>query len=279
MSETQKTIDESLAYNARLIERVDITDELAIGKVAMDQGPAPNFIAGQFAELGLPLRDDELTDAQRERALKRGKPALVRRAYSIASSPSTRDHLEFYLTLVKHGKLTTRLWSLEAGQQLYMSESARGHFTLEPVPSDVDIVMVATGTGLAPFLSMLRMYHNQNRWRRVALIHATRVAADLGYRDELESLAKDDASIFYLPTVTREPEDGGWTGHRGRPQALLEDGQLEKLTGITLNPDQCHIMLCGNPLMIDQIETLSREHGYTQHKKKQPGSLHFERYW
>jgi len=270
--------DDHPQFNARLAERIDIHPQLARFRVAPDDGLLPEFTPGQFATVGLPHRPDPETG---ERPTDRkGNIKLVRRAYSIASPATTRDHLEFYIVEVDDGRLTHSLFHLHPGDRLHLGPKIAGHFTLDPVPTGKNLVMVGTGTGLAPFLSMYETYRNDNRWQNFVLMDGCRLAKDLGYLDRLNQYTADDPTFTYAPTVTREPEGSDYKGHRGRVNALLEPERFEKEFGFPLEPETCHVYLCGNPAMIDQVEADLVERGFVVENKEHPdGTLHFERYW
>lgn len=257
--------------NATLIERHDLNEELAVVRIRPDWGEVDAFKPGQFAMLGFP---------REEAPGPVGKIKFIRRAYSIASSPKVRDHIELFVVLVEEGKLTPRLWTVPEGGRLWLDNRIKGEFTLDDVPNDKDLVLVSTGTGIAPFVSMLRTYHGENRWRKLVMINGVRRVRDLGYREELERIAAEDPSVVYIPLVTREPEDSHWAGLRGRVQAVLSnEGLYQELTGSRLDPEQCHVMLCGNPAMITGVEKDLHVRGFTTKTKKEPGNIHFERYW
>jgi ferredoxin--NADP+ reductase len=268
--------------NARILDRHDLTSELSIVRVQPDSGFVPDFVPGQFIKLGLPRAEAEAAVVARA-GRERSGPRLIRRAYSIASSPLQRDHLEFLMVRVDVGKLTPRIWTIEPGGRIWMEDHVAGQFTLDAVPPDKDLVMIATGTGLAPFVSMLRTYARKSRWRRAAVVNGVRYAADLAYRTELEAMTRSDARISYIPIVSREPQvdiaDSGWRGLRGRVQQVLEPGVFESLTGIPLVPAECHVMLCGNPEMIVQVQGTLEARGFHAHSSARPGNIHFERYW
>jgi ferredoxin--NADP+ reductase len=160
-----------------------------------------------------------------------------------------------------------------------MDDEAKGEFRIDLAPPDKDLVMVSTGTGIAPFMSMLRTYRGQNRWRRFVLINGVRYAADFGYMAEMETLAREDPTVWYIPLVTREPEDGVWTGLRGRVQTALEPATYERLVGAPLDPAECHVFLCGNPEMIDSVQQLLEARGFVTDNRGARGNIHFERYW
>lgn len=254
-------------FNAKIIDRQDLNGFLTIFKVRPDSGVIPEWESGQFAMLGLP--ED----------LSVQPPKWIKRAYSIASAPKETGHLEYIIVLVEEGQLTPRLWKTKVGDPIFLGHKITGHFTLEPIPSDADIWFLATGTGIAPFVSMLRQYEGQKRWNRVVLVHGVRFAADLCYQDELIAYQKRNPEFQYYAMATREPEGNDWTGLRGRTTTLLKDGAFEKLTGVPLDPARLHVMMCGNPDMIVQVQKELEEKGFKKHVKRDPGNLHFEKYW
>jgi ferredoxin--NADP+ reductase len=274
---TTETIQAQDVFNATLTRRQDLTDELAVIRVQPDSGEIPDFEPGQYTTLGLP----EYDEAGHVALTKRGKPKLIRRPYSIASSPNEEGELEFYLIVVEDGALTPKLWHMGEGDRLYMDAKCRGNFTLNGIPENQNLVMISTGTGLAPYVSMLRTYRRTGFWHKAIVIHGTRLAQDLGYRRELEQLAAEDEDIIYIPMCTREPEDSDWDGLRGRVHHALEPEQFKELTGEALDPQTCQLFLCGNPAMIDQVEEEMQTVGFsTYHKKNNPeGNIHLERYW
>ncbi len=244
--------------NARVAARTDLNARLAIVRVEPVGWALPAFTPGQFATLGLP--DPQVPGT------------LLKRVYSIASAPG-RPTLEFYIQLIKEGELTTRLWDLGVGDALWLSEKISGRFTLDGVPDGADLVLVSTGTGLAPFVSFVRAFGGKGRWRHCAVVHGARSADELGYRDELSARAAK-GEVAYLPLLTREPEGPGWKGLRGRVQSLLANGRFETHAGFPLDPSRTHVYLCGNPAMIDDMEARLVKLGF-----KAKETLHFERWW
>ncbi len=258
--------------NAVLVHRQDITESLSVVSVRHESGTVPAFQPGQFVRLGLPKPQPPPTGNP-------GRVRLTRRAYSIASAADAPDALEFFVVRVEQGQLTPKLWDLEPGARLWMDVEAKGEFTLDLAPPGVDLVMVATGTGVAPFVSMLRTRGASPRWRRFVLIQGARYARDLGYDTELAALAQQDSTVVYVPLATREPADGAWSGLRGRVQTALEPGTYRRLVGVDLDPRECHVFLCGNPDMIDETERLLAGRGFKADSNQGRGNLHFERYW
>ena len=256
-------------------------------KVAHPQGePVPRFSAGQYAILGLPVPGDDFSPssaADRRRPPRVG--SMLRRAYSVVSPPSERRHAEFYVTEVDGGKLSPLLAKLQQGAPIYMSDRFQGDLTLESISESEhetlpDILMLATGTGIAPFLSMLREYQHRDekKWRKVVIVHSVREEGDLSYRSMLEHWMAEDPSVSYVPTLTRDAENAAWTGHRGRLQTILDDGTLAKL-GVSMDPAQTHVFLCGAPEMVDRTEAMLLPRGFKTWKAKDGGNIHLERYW
>jgi ferredoxin--NADP+ reductase len=259
-------------YNAATTQIDVYNPSLWVFHVAPDSGRIPDFEPGQFTTLGL-------IDEQAEpRIGKDGKPRhkMIKRAYSIASASDVKDHMEFLIVLVEEGKLTPKLFKLGVGDRMWMSDKISGDFTLEGVPQGSDVVFVGTGTGVAPYISMIRRYHGRGRWNRCVVVNGVRYEPDIAYRDELETLAKEDPNFSFIPCVTR---DENWTGTKGRVPVALEPKFFRDWTGFDLDPETCHAFLCGSPQMIDDVEALLQERGFKTHKKKDPGNIHLERYW
>lgn len=263
-------------FNATLISRHDLNEELSIVRIRPDSGEVPPFIPGQFAMVALPKNGDSPDRG----GVKPKGSRMIRRAYSIASSPLEAAYVELLVVLVKEGRLTPKLWTVETGGRLWLDDRIKGNFTLDGIGPEKNLVMVATGTGLAPFVSMLRTYAGQKRWNRLALIHGVRYACDLAYGDELAQFGRCDPSVAYVPTASREPDDSAWHGLRGRVQVVLgDDATFESGAGFKLDPDNCHVLLCGNPDMITSVEAGLHARGFTTQTRDTPGTIHFERYW
>jgi ferredoxin/flavodoxin---NADP+ reductase len=250
------------APNAVLIARLDLNERLWIARILPDD-PLPPFEPGQFVQLGLP------DEAGRVDA----------RAYSIASTAHVPKDLEFLLERVEGGRLTPRLHHLAPGGRLWLSPTPLGTFTLDRISPDRDLAFVATGTGLAPFVSMLRTFLGTARWRRCVLIHGARTTSDLAWRNELEAAQHEHPTLLYLPTLTREPEDSSWTGERGRVQHLLEPDTWRTHVGAELTPDHWTLLLCGNPDMIRDVRATLETRGFTLDTRRHPGTIRTERYW
>ena len=144
--------------NAVVTQRLEVTPDLVILRVVPDGWELPTFEAGQFAVIGLSPDAPRTEYSDPVEDYEKPQRGLIRRAYSIASSSVATEYLEFYVTLVRSGALTPRLFALEIGDRLWLGPKITGMFTLQDVPPNKNVVMVATGTGLAPYMSMLRTY-------------------------------------------------------------------------------------------------------------------------
>ena len=257
--------------NATVIGRLDLTPDLSVLRVQPD-GELFDFEPGQYTVLGLPADHPRVPLAEPE-----DDPApsgrLVKRAYSIASSSRRSEYLEFYVALVRSGALTPRLFALGKGERLWLGARAAGRFTLDDVPADKDLILVSTGTGLAPYISMIRSAHRCDGGRHYTVVHGARHGWDLGYRGELEALDHGCGTFRYVPTLTRPLAREGWTGKLGRVHLAFEDGT------VTADPARSHVFLCGNPEMVQDLQARLEARGYTLHSPRSPGTLHVERYW
>jgi ferredoxin-NADP reductase len=242
---------EAPQYNARLIRRVDQTDDLAYFWVKFDGDPVP-FEPGQYMTIGV---------------FADGK--LWQRPYSVASAPEDAgtDGYELYIRLVPVNRFTTLLWRLPVGHRMRMI-GPKGRFLLEPNDERTHL-FVSTGTGIAPFISMMRHLLRQGRPRRTVLLHGCSYVDELGYRDLLERWEHDGTyPLRYVPTISRphEARNAGWTGRTGRVEANVLDVCRE----YGLRPEETVVYICGNPDMIVNVEEQLLAEGYPEfHVKKE----------
>jgi ferredoxin--NADP+ reductase len=268
-----------LELNAVVTQRIDLAPGLMVLRITPEAGPVPTFQPGQFAVVGLPasaprspLADPEEPGADPER--------FIRRAYSLASPSLPGEHLELFVTLVRSGELTPRLFALQPGSRLWLGPKITGLFTLSEVPVDQGVVMVATGTGLAPYMSMLRTGITANPARRIAVLVGARHSWDLGYTAELTTLARVCPNFTYLPVVSRPREEPtAWGGATGHVQSLWQGGAVAKAFGRSPTAQDTHVFLCGSPLMIEDMTALLAAEGFAVHEKGHPGQVHLEKYW
>jgi ferredoxin--NADP+ reductase len=236
---------------ARVVHRVDWADGLATLRFDC---ALPPFEAGQYVNLALFVE---------ERRLKR--------SYSLASAPG--EPPEVFLRRVDDGALTPRIFALGVGEELLVERKPRGLFTLKHVPDAATLWLFATGTGLGPFVGMLRTEEPWRRFGRVVVAHGVRVARDLAYRDELRAHPR----LTWIPVLSRDPEVAD--ALHGRIPAALADGRLEARAGVEIRPDDTQVMLCGSPAMLDDVERALEGRGLTKSRPKRPGHIHVERYW
>ncbi|MBN2191621.1 MAG: ferredoxin--NADP reductase [Polyangiaceae bacterium] len=216
------------------------------------------LIPGQFHNLALQVGDK-----------------WVRRAYSAASAPG--QPLEFFVNRVDDGELTPDLTELSVGTEVFIDPRPRGFFTLASVPEVPDLWLWATGTGLAPYISMLRTPEPFARFERVVLVHGVRQGAQLAYAEELEELGQSRPQRFVrIPVVSRENVVGAL---QGRVTGLFAGGTIERQAGVAVAPDRSHVMLCGNPAMITEMVELLDRRGLRRNRSRRPGQVTFERYW
>ncbi len=237
-----------------LIERHDWAPGLATFR--LDASPA--FEAGQFFNFGVDTPE-----------------GAVRRSYSAASAPG--ELLEFYVTAVPGGALTPSLFDLSVGSSLELDTKPQGFFTLKYVPRTRDAWLLATGTGLGPFISMLRGAELWEHFERVFLVHGVRERAHFAYSDELRQLETKRGNFRYLRCLSREAPAEGEAA--GRIPAALTDGRLQALAGAELEPEHCHVLLCGNPQMIDDTHEALKPLGLVKHRVRKPGHISSEKYW
>lgn len=200
---------------------------------------------------------------------------FVSRSYSLASAPGRP--LEVLVARVAEGALTPALFDLHTGATLVLDPKPQGFFTFDYVPAHQHLWLFATGTGLGPFLSMLRSGAAFERASRVILVHGTRGPRELAHRTELEQLVREKAGAFsYVPVLSREPEAQLLSG---RLTTALESRALEQNVGLEISPESAHVLLCGNPAMIDDVTRLLGERGLRRHRQRSPGHITTEKYW
>jgi len=255
--------------NATVSKKIHVTPDLIILLVVPDHGVA-DFTPGQYVALALPGSAPRPADFPEEKDLP-NPDKLIKRAYSIGSAPTVKDYLEFYIAIIPEGALTSRLVMLEEGDRVYVAPKITGTFTLAHMEPTHNLVMVATGTGIAPFMSMLRTSSTWTEGRQITVLHGVRYKQDLTYREELLELQAQNPLFKYHAAVSREAAEEGI--RKGYVQQFMKDGT------IVLNPETDHVLMCGNPGMIDEVHELLKPQGYKEHTRKSPGNLHFEKYW
>ena len=248
------------------------------------------FTAGQFVRLGVNPSQlnyykqlSKVADAEEDEDLNETLDEDIFRAYSIVSSPFD-EVLEFFSIVIPDGAFTSQLQHLEVGDELLLNTMPFGFLTLaryqKPLPKD--LWLLATGTGLAPFLSMLQDLKTWEDYEHIVLAYSARSTEELAYIKKIESLQEDfgslvdnPANLIFIPIVTREPVEGALTE---RLPKLLLDGTLQARAGIDLDVDSTHVMLCGNPEMVEDTKETLKRLALVMNRRGE-GNIAVENYW
>jgi len=265
--------------NCVLAQKVEVAPGLVIIRVVPEGWELPEFIPGQYVVLGLPPSAPRYMYSDPEPTPPR-EDKLVRRAYSIASSSKEKQYVEFYVRLVTSGSLTPRLFAMNIGDKLWMSTKTKGMFTMDEVPHDLNIVLFATGTGVAPYMSMLRSNIIIQEKRNYAVIHGALNSWDLGYRSELLTIERLCPNFHYIPIISEpDKEPIPWGGRIGFVQEIWKEKVLQNIWGHESSPENTRVFLCGHPEMILEMVELLEKSDFREHTKLEPGSIHMEKYW
>ncbi|QRN40644.1 MAG: ferredoxin--NADP reductase [Neisseriaceae bacterium] len=219
------------------------------------------FKPGQFSRIGLP--EDS---------------GFIWRAYSIASSVN-ENFLEYYVVLIENGSMSQRLSSIKDGDEILLDKTAFGFLLPERFESGKNLVMLATGSGIAPFLSQLKFLALWEQFDKVILVHS------VSYQDELVSLALVNklhdypelssvlTQLQFVPVVTRNEVDGAF---KERVPALIVSGQLEERIGFKFTPEDTRFLICGNPKMVQDTFKSLLDRGFSMHRNHLPGQIIME---
>ncbi|MBK1683907.1 MULTISPECIES: ferredoxin--NADP reductase [Rhodoferax] len=238
------------------------TDRLFSFTTTRDQ--ALRFSNGHFTMIGLRLEG--------------GKPLL--RAYSIVS-PNYEDHLEFLSIKVQDGPLTSKLQHIKVGDQIVVGKKPTGTLLIDYLLPGKNLYLFGTGTGLAPFLSIVRDPETYEKFEKVILVHGVREVAELAYHDYLTQELPDHeflgemvtAQMLYYPTVTREPYK-----NQGRITDLIESGKLQKDLGLPkFDPEYDRAMMCGSPALLKDLKHILETRGFLEGNTTKPGDFVVER--
>ena len=227
--------------------------------------PAYRFTPGHYARLGL----HDTMDRE------------VWRPFSIVSGPDD-PYLEFLAVLVPGGEFSGPLSRIREGDSMLVNKSSYGFMIIDGFAPGRDLWLLASGSGLGPFVSILRDPATWRAYENLILVHSVRQAVELAYRDEIAAIALDkrleasSAALRYVPVVTREP----WAGALGaRIPQLIDDGRLEQAAGLKLDLESSRIMVCGNPEMSRELRAQLTARGFRTSRRGAPGQLAFEDYW
>lgn len=231
------------------------------------------FEAGQFTRVGL------MVDGE-----------VLARAYSFVNAPDEAS-CEFYYVIVPGGPLTTRLAVLEAGDAILVSRQPAGFLVMSEVPDVTGeaprpddrqgtLWMLATGTGMGPFLSILATGEPWRRFASVVLAHGVRHVAELAYGERIMALkVAYGAQLRYVPLLTRDPASSLQGALAGRIPDSLRSGALEQAAGEQLSAASSRVMLCGNPGMVAESVAALIDRGMKKHRRRDPGQILLENYW
>lgn len=224
-----------------------------------------SFAAGQYARLG--LKDES---------------GPIWRAYSMVSAPD-QDFLEFYGVIVPGGLFTTRLKGLKDGDAILVEKQIYGFMTPDRFEDGTDLWMFSTGTGIGPFISMLRDGYVWHKFRSLILVHCVRRADEFAYHEELTRLSQNPptaARLLVVRSITREQmaaDDPLLLN--GRITTLLDNGELENKVGLPITEASSRIMMCGNPEMIEDMRRILHKRGLRPCRRALPGQFVTENYW
>ena len=232
------------------------TEELFSLQVRADIAP---FIAGQFTRIALEIGGE-----------------IIARPYSFVNAPDN-PVLEFYFITVPAGPLSHELNHLRPGDSILVAPRAAGFFILRELPDADTLWMLATGTAIGPFLSILGTPEVWERFKNIILVHSVRSARELTYQDTLKGLLEQHPDqLQVIPMVSRETVDHALGG---RVTQAIEDGRLEARAGLSLEPDTSQVMICGNPGMVHDTTHLLEKSGFRKNRRREPGHITTEQYW
>lgn len=239
---------------AVVTSRRDISADLWIVRIRPEE--PISFAPGQYVTIGLP-----------------GGGRLIERPYSVVSSPREPE-LEFFLELVPGGHLTPHLYDVPVGAEITLRRAAKGRFLFDRQSGHTQHFMIATVTGVAPFVSMMREFaarHEEGEPmpHRIALVHAASVACELAYCEELSAYARRFEWLRYIPTISRVWLDPGWRGELGRAEDIVR----KHVDALGFTPAETSVYACGNPNMIENVKGVFQRAGFPKE------SFHQEIYW
>jgi len=238
-----------------IIENREWTDELFSLRFRASIG---NFKAGQFVRIALEID---------------GK--VVARPYSLVNSPGESE-LEIFFNIVPEGPLTPRLASMQQGDVIKVAEQAYGFLTVEEVPDVRHLWMLATGTGVGPFISILKSANAWQKFEKVVLVYSVKTARELAYQEVIADIGRQyQQQLSFVPLITREQIEGSINK---RMTTALKSGELEQAAGIRMSPDDSHVMMCGNSAMIADITELLKTRDMRKHLRREPGHITTEKY-
>lgn len=282
----QNNMSDDKSIRVKVIEVTRWAPTLLSFKVTRPAGF--KFTAGQFVRLGIHGKDLQYFAQNHETKLITSKTqgqlvdldGYVFRAYSVASSPYD-EFIEFFSVVIPQGEFTSKVNHIQVGDSLLLNTTPFGYLTLAryqlPLPND--LWLLATGTGLAPFLSILKTIDVWQQYQRIILVYSARTSQELAYQAEIGSIKSiygdNGAGFVFLPIVTREAD---YAGEKARIPNLIVSGKLTQLVGQKLDKERSHVMLCGNPQMVEDTKEALKSIGLTMNRRGE-GNIAVENYW
>ena len=245
--------------NSQVIAQEKCTDILRIIKV---KKPANlEFKAGQFTKIGLTVPNEE-------------RPLM--RAYSFVNPPAS-DELEFcYDVLNENGNLTPMLDKLQENDEILVSTRPNGLLTIDNLPSGLTLVMVGSGTGIGPFLSILDEATAWEKFEKIVLVYSVRYENDMLFKSRIDNIKLLNPERFcFVPIITREKIDKAL---HTRITTAIDNGEFEDYMKTKIDTS-CQFMLCGNPQMVQDLSDLLKTKGLERNRRSKPGNITIEKYW
>ncbi len=238
----------------KVIEKIQWNERLFSLQIACDFN---KFESGQFVRVALDINGER-----------------VARPYSVVSTAED-SYLEIYFNIVPEGPLSPKLATLEVNDKIFVTDKANGFLTVDEVPECKNLWMLATGTGIGPFLSILKSKNVWQRFEKIILGYSVRDFSELAYQTLIADVEKQYSNQFsFVPFITREKMDGAMAQ---RISLCIEDGSFEKRVGTKLD-NNSHIMMCGNSAMIGNVTEILEKRGLRKHRRREPGHITTEKY-
>jgi len=240
--------------NGKVVEKIHWNARLFSLRIQCEFG---KFESGQFVRVALDI------DGER-----------VARPYSLVNTPDD-EYLEIYFNIVEQGPLSPKLAALEKGDEIFVTDKANGFLTVSELPESKTLWMLATGTGIGPFLSILKSPLAWQRFEKIVLAYSVRDVSELSYQALISTIEKQHSDQFsFVPFITREEIEGAM---RQRITVCLENGSFEKRVGTAID-DSAHVMMCGNSAMISSVTEVLEKRGLRKHRRREPGHITTEKY-
>ena len=238
-----------------VIEKIQWNERLFSLRIQVD---LPVFIPGQFVRVALDI------DGER-----------VARPYSLVNKPDD-GFLEIYFNVVPEGPLSTKLAELQVAEKIFVADKAHGFLTVDEIPECRYLWLLATGTGIGPFISILQGEKIWQRFESIVLAYSVRNILELSYQEKIAEIEDQHEKQFsFVPFVTREKIEGAM---KQRITQSIADGSFEERVGITIDENDSHVMMCGNSAMISSVSECLENRGLRKHRRREPGHITTEKY-